>query len=200
MKIKYIIFDIGNVCYPYSPDALGVYLQSKTEDKAHFTKIWEEDLFDFDPILKGEVTFSQFCKDACEAYCIKYTKEIETEIAQADHDCLGPFYEETKELMMELSSQGYEICLLSNITADLEDIVPQMVSKDKRFLSYELGLRKPDPEIYKTVLQRLNAAPSEVLFIDDTQVNVEAAQKLGITAIIFDKNTIKQEVRKIISK
>lgn len=198
MKIKYVIFDIGNVCYPYSPDALGAYLRSKTADQAHFTRIWDEDLFDFDPILKGEVTFSQFCKEVCETFHIKYSKEIEAEIAQADHDCLGSFYEETKELMKELRIQGYEICLLSNITPDLEDIVPTTVPQDKRFLSYELGLRKPDPKIYQTVLQRLKADPSEVLFIDDMPQNVSAAQKLGINALVFDKNTIKQEVRKII--
>ena len=48
------------------------------------------------------------------------------------------------------------------------------------FFSYDLGLWKPDPEIYTTVLSELNLQPHEVLFLDDNVANVDSARKLGI--------------------
>ena len=199
MKIKYCIFDIGNVCYPYSFVQLNNRVRELVSDKEAFDKAGGLGSFDFDPLLKGEVSFTQFCKDLCAQYHIPYQKQIEIVLNAADHACLGSFFEVTKQLMSELRAQGIEIGLLSNITPDLEDIVPDIVDKDKCFLSYEMGLIKPDPEIYKLVIQKLKAQPQEILFIDDKPQNIEAAQELGINGIVFNKDTIVQEVQKFLS-
>ena len=194
MKIKYCIFDIGNVCYPYSPKPLNDYIRQLVPDKAAFDKTKGIFSFDFDPLLKGDVTFTECCQSLCDCYHIPFSKEVEKGIYQAEHDCIGTFYPETRHLMSELRAQGFKICLLSNITPDLEDIVPTEIEKDKRFLSYELGLIKPDPEIYKVVLQKLKAQPQETLFIDDLPPNIKAAKALGMNGIVFDKDHIIHEV------
>jgi putative hydrolase of the HAD superfamily len=50
-----------------------------------------------------------------------------------------------------------------------------------------VGMRKPDPAIYELTLERLgDIEPTECLFIDDNEVNVEAARELGMTAIHFE--------------
>ena len=49
--------------------------------------------------------------------------------------------------------------------------------------SYLMGVRKPDPEIYKMVLREGQFNPAEVAFIDDLQDNVDAARALGIQGI-----------------
>lgn len=51
--------------------------------------------------------------------------------------------------------------------------------------SADVGLAKPEPEIYHLVLERLGLPPEKTLFIDDLQRNVEAAQALGIPSIRF---------------
>ncbi len=51
---------------------------------------------------------------------------------------------------------------------------------DKVFLSQNLKLEKPDPEIFKTVIQELGINPSETLFLDDRKENVEAAARCGL--------------------
>lgn len=192
--LKYCIFDIGNVCYPYSSQKFNDYVRQLVPDKIAFDKSGGIHSFGFNPILKGEVSFTQFCKELCAYYRIPYQKQIEADLNDVHHACLGPFFEITKKLMLELRAKGLEICLLSNITPDFEDIIPDMVDKDKRFLSYELGLIKPDPEIYKVVLQKLHAEPSEVVFIDDLPRNIEAARALGINGIVFNKATIVDDV------
>jgi len=53
-------------------------------------------------------------------------------------------------------------------------------------LSYNLGYRKPDPQIFKSALEEAGHAPEECLFIDDIQAYVDAAAELGIKSICFE--------------
>ena len=199
MPIKYCIFDIGNVCYPYNPDPMKQFVRDCVADKDLFDKEGGLFSFDFDDLLKGNVTFTEFSKSLCAHFKIPYSAEIEKRLKKANHDCIGAFIPETQKLMKDLSAKGIKICLLSNITADLEDIVPQNVDKDKRFLSYELGMIKPDAKIYQHVLKQLKAAPQETLFIDDLEENISAAQALGMNGIIFERETIIQKVQQFFS-
>ena len=57
---------------------------------------------------------------------------------------------------------------------------------DFGYTSWELGVRKPDPKIYHLVLEKHDLQTSDVIFIDDTQKNVDAANLLGIKSIKFD--------------
>jgi putative hydrolase of the HAD superfamily len=52
-----------------------------------------------------------------------------------------------------------------------------------------VGMRKPDPAIYELTVSRLGGVEAdECLFVDDNELNVEAARKLGMTGIHFDSN------------
>lgn len=51
------------------------------------------------------------------------------------------------------------------------------------YYSYEMGMRKPNADIYESVLQKENLNPAETLFIDDNEDNVNAAKALGIHTI-----------------
>lgn len=53
---------------------------------------------------------------------------------------------------------------------------------DKMWFSYQIGIIKPEPEIFRFVLKDAGLDPSETLFIDDTLVHVEAARSVGINA------------------
>ncbi len=53
---------------------------------------------------------------------------------------------------------------------------------DKSYVSFELGLAKPDPAIFHAVLADLAVHPSAVLFLDDAEKNIEAAVELGFQA------------------
>jgi len=56
---------------------------------------------------------------------------------------------------------------------------------ERYFLSYEMGLLKPDPAFFHHVLQRLDTSASNCVFIDDRAENVEAAQSVGMIGLEF---------------
>ena len=59
---------------------------------------------------------------------------------------------------------------------------------DESFLSFQMGLLKPDPQFFLHILNQLGAPPSECVFIDDTAENVESARSVGITGLQFTGN------------
>jgi len=83
----------------------------------------------------------------------------------------------------------YRTGLLSNAS----DILPRLLRErygldglfDVEVISALVGLAKPDPAIYRLVLERLGTAPEATIFVDDYEPNVAAAAALGIRAIHF---------------
>lgn len=97
--------------------------------------------------------------------------------------------QEKLDLLVSLRSK-YDIYLLSN-TNELhwqhvvESLLPQQNYRvedlfKETFLSFRMKLAKPDPEIFREVLRQAGLKPEETLFIDDSAVNCQAAQSVGI--------------------
>ncbi|MHA7142144.1 MULTISPECIES: HAD family hydrolase [unclassified Arthrobacter] len=94
---------------------------------------------------------------------------------------------ETLDVLEELSSQGARLALLSNMPAPMVARFEQASWTGyftKMYFSSVLQLVKPQREIFEHVLRDLGAEPHEVTFVDDAQVNVAAAQELGIDAML----------------
>ncbi|MDD5292624.1 MAG: HAD family phosphatase [Candidatus Omnitrophica bacterium] len=54
------------------------------------------------------------------------------------------------------------------------------------FLSYELGLRKPDARIYEYIIDYIKLSPKNITYTDDRPELIEAARKSGIDAFVFE--------------
>ena len=54
---------------------------------------------------------------------------------------------------------------------------------NETFLSYKMGLWKPDYKIYDAVINKIDLSPQEILFVDDNQDNIDAAADMGIQCI-----------------
>lgn len=82
----------------------------------------------------------------------------------------------------------YTLALLSNATISLRSLLSELGLLplfDVVVISAEVGLRKPDPNIYSTTAFLAEADIADCLFIDDRQRNTEAAQALGMQTILF---------------
>jgi putative hydrolase of the HAD superfamily len=90
---------------------------------------------------------------------------------------------------LKLKERGLLTAILSNIGDDVYASVAREFAWIHRFdvlvWSYQLGVAKPDPAIFRYTLGKLGTLPEETLFIDDKQPNVEAARNLGFQAIEY---------------
>jgi putative hydrolase of the HAD superfamily len=107
-------------------------------------------------------------------------------------DALHP-NEAMVELMREAKERGFRMGLLTNNVREWEPLWRSMLPVDKIFEvvvdSGFVGCRKPDREIYDLTLQRMDNPPAErCLFIDDTDVNCDAARELGMSAVHYRHN------------
>jgi HAD superfamily hydrolase (TIGR01549 family) len=66
----------------------------------------------------------------------------------------------------------------------LDEYLPELAELDLVMMSNEVGLAKPDPEIFRLALELLDLPPHQAIFIDDLAVNVQAAQALGIYGLV----------------
>jgi len=92
-----------------------------------------------------------------------------------------------EDLLEELASR-LPLHVMSNYPRWYLDLVRRF-RLDRFFtghhLSWDVGARKPDPAYYRAVLERIGVAPGELLFVDDRERNLAAAQELGIRTILF---------------
>jgi putative hydrolase of the HAD superfamily len=97
------------------------------------------------------------------------------------------------DLMAQLRDEGQRMALLTNNVREWEPLWRAKLPVDEIFEtvvdSAFVGMRKPDPEIYRLTVERLDGiSADECLFVDDTEVNCDAARELGMTAVHFVDN------------
>jgi putative hydrolase of the HAD superfamily len=97
------------------------------------------------------------------------------------------------ELVERLRRSGIKVALLTNNAPGLDELLRSKWDLDPRVAfdvyvnSAEVGLAKPDPEIYELTLVRLGVSPEEAVFIDDNATYVTAAADLGLRAIHLER-------------
>jgi len=113
-------------------------------------------------------------------------------------DALDP-NEPMIDLMRSLRDRGLRMALLTNNVREWEPLWRSMLPVDEIFElvidSAFVGMRKPEPEIYELTLERMEEQMGlpdldfgECVFVDDVEVNVEAARGLGMRAVHFRTN------------
>ncbi len=192
--IKNIIFDLGgvilNIDYQKTIDAfkiLGIEDFEKRYSQAQQTKI-------FDDIETGRITPKEFIEGLRSLLGTNVTDE---QIINAWNAMLLDFPEKRLKILTDLKDH-YRVFLLSNTNEihyrayckQLQDKfkVPNLSSYfEKEYYSHEIGLRKPDLELFQLVLSENNLNRTETIFIDDSIQHVIAADKLGIRARLLKK-------------
>ena len=107
-------------------------------------------------------------------------------------------------LSKELFQKGITVGILSNTEPASYSVIENLTSLDHfeyKFLSYNIGHLKPEPEIYRHVINNISCPKEELLFIDDLKSNIESARSEGIDAVQYsdyDKLLNECQIRKII--
>ena len=87
-------------------------------------------------------------------------------------------------LVRRVNEHGIRTALLSNSWGNTYPRDTWDGMFDDIVISGEVGLRKPEPEIFQLAAGRLGLEPAECVFIDDMQLNVDGARAVGMTAIL----------------
>lgn len=118
----------------------------------------------------------------------KITDGLREELHALDLRAWSNLNSDTLDVLEAIDSAGVKMALLSNMPTEMANFFQHSSVWAKYFsrlfFSGHLGLVKPDPAIYRQVLQELGAAGSEVVFIDDRQENLDAAAGLGIRTVL----------------
>jgi glucose-1-phosphatase len=199
--IKHIIFDLGgvllNLDYNLTEKAfidLGIVNFPEL-----YTQLRQSPLFDNFEV--GKLTREEFIKELRLIAPLPLTEE---QITTAWNAMLLDFPLRRLQLLQQLRLY-HDLILLSNTNEIHEQAFNQQLLEahgvhlaaffDKVYLSHRIGMRKPDAEIFKRILQENNFKAEHTLFIDDSPQHIEAAASLGIQTIWLDKGmTIEKDV------
>ncbi|MBG02066.1 MAG: hypothetical protein CL470_07335 [Acidimicrobiaceae bacterium] len=107
--------------------------------------------------------------------------------------------EEIIKVVEELRCRGYPVALLTNAVKEFRPVIEKTIPIydlfDVIIDSSEVGMRKPEREIYDLTAKELGVANSDCLMIDDLPVNVDGANEAGMTGLLFSDS--KGTARKI---
>jgi epoxide hydrolase-like predicted phosphatase len=100
-------------------------------------------------------------------------------------------HQRSLDLVDELRSDGIAVGVITNGVKNFSKRWRHKTGAEERFdvilESWREGIRKPNPEIFHRLLQQLDRDPSEVLFVDDLEANVKAAEALGMHGLVFGR-------------
>jgi putative hydrolase of the HAD superfamily len=201
-KVENIIFDLGGVFLEINYQLT----QKAFEDLgvAHFKKLFTQhyssDVFEL--LETGKISPSSFYDAFRKEAAVPLS---DAAIEKAWNAMLGGFPKERLDWLKQIKNK-YKIFLFSNTNQIHYDAYLKIYEKtfgssdfNNQFIhayySHELGLRKPTVESFQFILNEQNLVAANTLFIDDTLINIEGAQKAGLQTIhlappltIFDLN------------
>ena len=196
--IRNIIFDIGNVLTDYRWEG---FLADKGFDAEMIKKIAKASIMH---PLWAEYDRGTWTDEQVLAAFVKDAPELEKELHQAFENIAGMVTPRAYAIswLQELKAKGYHVYYLSNFShkaetecAEALNFLPEM---EGGILSYKDQLIKPEPEIYQLLLKRYGLKADESVFLDDTLMNVKAAEEQGIHGIHFlTKEQAEEELRKL---
>lgn len=199
--IKTVIFDVGNVLTVFGwKDFIRSFGYSeeickRVGDATIESPYWKE----YDRgVMKNDDIVNLF---------VSLDKGVEEEIRETMADFRGILKpaDYAVSWIKDLKNRGLQVLFLSNFSQrafdECRDALGFLDYVDGGIFSYTVKLIKPDPEIYRCILDRYDLDPSECVFIDDLTENVSAAADLGMHTIHFtDKDLASFELNMLLSK
>lgn len=178
--INAIIFDFGDVFINLEKEKSIEEFKKLGLEGPNEELIAQNDLFE-----KGHITEVQFVESFK-----KFLPDASIEdIVKAWNSIIGDFPEYRLEFLQLLATK-YRLFLLTNtdsihISRFEHNVGISFYSDfyrcfEKVYYSYEMGLRKPQPEIFTTIMNKHDLSPKRTLFVDDKKENTDVAENLGL--------------------
>jgi len=196
--IKAIVFDYGNVIST-SPnshtkkDIADAYAVSENEVGILIGKYISE-------FRKGKITEDKFWQNI--------SQDLDKPVPNNTYDLWRQDFKQKltiSEPMIEfvkfLKKKGIIVAVLSNNIMPYVEVIKEKGGYnefDVVINSCEVGFSKPEPEIYRLMLNKLNINPGEILYLDDRPENLDTAKQFGINTMLITNPTKQiEDIKKI---
>ena len=181
--IDTVVYDFGNVLIGWDP--FGPYPDRPRADiEAFFAAV------DFESI--------NHAADAGTPYAVflerlartspEHVEDLRRYVEHYELSLTGPI-EGSAELVTELKGLGLRLYGLTNWQAETfhsaEHVAPAVGLMEDVIVSGREGMAKPDRRIFELVVERFSVDPARAVFVDDKQVNVDAARGVGFHGVVF---------------
>ena len=196
MVVKSIIFDIGGVLelgrsskYLKNHSSLGVHEYASKELNLSLDQYFDSIDTTYAMAIEGQISENESIRILSLNFKINKKKLLK--LYKKAYEKNFKTNKELYKFAFKLKKQGYKIAILS----DQWYLSKKAVVKEKyakKFnavvVSCDVGMRKPNPKIYKLVLKKLNLHAKNCIFIDNQPWNIKPAKKLGMKTILFKDN------------
>lgn len=184
--IKNLVFDLGNVLIEWNSEKILTYFEPEEVRR----QVLRQAIFEsgvWHQTDKGELSL--------KAACDEVLTHLDTSYHSATRNIFYHWYEvvqvysDLQERIQLWSNQGYRIYILSTTCEifyhiEKAGLLPIYPLLSGYILSSEVGVVKPEPEIYRKLLKKYTLNPAESVFIDDIQANLDTANELGFETIL----------------
>jgi putative hydrolase of the HAD superfamily len=185
--IRAVILDFGEVlCHLPSAENIERLALIFQMDPRTFLPIYLETRAPYD---RGDLLPGEYWQKFAEQAGVKITANAIEQARQLDLELWSHINEAMILWVQRLHAAGFKTAILSNMPTDMATHVRKnfewISDFDHHIFSGEVRSVKPEPEIYQHCIEALGVQPSEALFIDDRDVNLEQARAAGIHGIRF---------------
>jgi len=197
--VRNVVFDFGGVLVRWQPEAIisSFYADEPSRALLRDAVIRHPDWVDMD---RGTLSESA----AIERFASRMGRPAAEMRALLQHvkDSLTPM-PDSIALLDELAQRGVPLYGLSNMSAPMFALLKSRHDHWDRFrgivVSGEVGMVKPDAEIFHHLAERYGLLPAETVFIDDHLPNIESARRLGLHTIHFaDAQQCRRELNALL--
>ena len=194
--MKNIVFDLGRVVFAQDPT------KSTEEFRAFFSYVSQTQMPGFwSEYDRGALSLDEVAAElaAYRGVDVGFAREMIL-LAIGKQEAISP----TEALIQDLKAAGYKLYVLSNMAREFIEFLrrkPVYTNFDGDVVSCEVGVVKPQDEIYDLLLSKFALEPDQTMFIDDREENVVAAAKKGISTFHFDRQDYEgscQRLREIL--
>ncbi|XP_070554469.1 bifunctional epoxide hydrolase 2-like [Ptychodera flava] len=212
--VKAVLFDVGGVIRSPPPSGVAGYAESIGLPRNFLTDVIQRGAPDnaFFKMERGELTTTEFA--------VEFRKEVDKALKEANLTMPEEFdafkmvmtitdnkaVPSVLQAMTTLRKNGLKVGVLTNnYISDIPNRKPNsnFIMALRHFADHivescRAGVRKPAPEIYKMACDALGVAPSETVFLDDSEENLKPAREMGIHTIkVSDPTTALKELQEV---
>ena len=189
--IKNLVFDLGNVLIEWNSEKILTYFEPEKERQQVLRQvIFESGVWH--QTDRGERSLKEACEEVLAQLDVSYHSAVKN-ILYHWYEVVH-VYSGLQERIRLWSDQGYRIYILSTTCEifyhiEKAGLLPIYPLLSGYILSSEVGVVKPEVEIYQKLLKKYGLDPVESVFIDDIQANLDTAAELGFETILSTSET-----------